>query len=314
MKIVKAVRVHNYGGAEMVRIEDAPLPGPRAGELLIRILAAGVNPIDWKIRAGYLQQARPLPLPLTLGGDFSGVVEAVGAGVSGFRAGDEVYGQAGVFNGGSGAFAERALARAASVAAKPRSLPPTEAAALPTAGVSALQGLTRYLRVSAGQKVLIHDGAGGVGSIAIQMAKHLGAHVATTLSAGDIAYVKGLGADEVIDYDSRQFEEVLGGLDGVLDAVGCDTYVRSFRVLKKGVRPVAVLEPPGRELRNDFGVEALALSTLVTSERLTMLARLVDEGALRVRVDQTFPLERAGAALHYLEKASPKGKVVLKIA
>ena len=314
MKAVKAARLHNYGGAEAVRVEDTSLPDPQSGELLIRIHAAGVNPIDWKIRAGYLQQMMRRPLPFTLGGDFSGVVEAVGSGVAGFKVGDEVYGQAAVFNSGSGSFAESAIARAASVAAKPRRVSHTEAAALPIVGISALQVLTKYLRVGAGQKVLIHGGGGGIGSLAIQLAKHLGAHVATTVSADDIDCVKGLGADEVIDYRSRQFEEVMSGLDAGLDPVGCDTYARPFRVLKRGVRLDAVLEPPHQELMNDFEVEALALSTQVTTDRLTKLAELVDQGALSAHVDQTFSLEQAGAALDYLERGSSRGNVALQIA
>jgi NADPH:quinone reductase-like Zn-dependent oxidoreductase len=313
IRTVKAARIHHYDGAEAVRVEDASLPGPQAGELLICIHAAGVNPIDWKIRAGFLQQMMPQPLPFTLGGDFSGAVEAVGPGVRGFKVGDEVYGLASAFNRGSGSFAEFGLAWAGAVAPKPQSMSHVEAGGLPIAGVSALHALTKLLRVSAGQKVLIHGGAGGIGSIAIQLAKHLGAYVATTASADDIDYVKGLGADEIIDYRSRQFEEVVVGLDAGIDTVGCDTYVHSFRVLKRGVRLVSVLEQPRQEMTNHFEVEAFALSTQVTTERLTELAEMVDKGALKVHVDKTFPLEQAGAALDYMERESFRGKVVLKI-
>jgi NADPH:quinone reductase-like Zn-dependent oxidoreductase len=160
--MVKAARLYAYGEAEAVRIEDVSLPEPKSGELLIRVNAAGVNPVDWKIRAGYLQEAFPLQLPVTLGGDFSGVVEAVNAGVAGLKVGDAVYGQASPSNGGSGSFAEAVLARAGTVAAKPRSVDFIEAGALPLVGVSALQALSEYLRISAGQKVFIHGGAGGI--------------------------------------------------------------------------------------------------------------------------------------------------------
>jgi len=225
MTTVKAARLCAYGEGEAVRIEDVPRPGPKTGELLIRVNAAGVNPVDWKIRAGYLQQAFPLQLPVTLGGDFAGVVEAVDAGAAGLKAGDAVYGQAPVTNGGSGSFAEAVLARAGTVAAKPRSVSYVEAGALPLVGVSALQALSEYLRISAGQKVLIHGGAGGIGSAAIQIAKHLGAHVATTASGDDIDYVKSLGADTVIDYKTQKFEEVVHDFDAVFDTVGGDTLV-----------------------------------------------------------------------------------------
>ena len=209
MKTVKAARIHNYDGAKAVRIEDATVPNPQCGELRVRVHAAGVNSIDWKIRAGYLQQMKPLQLPFTLGGDFSGVVQAVGPDVAGCKVGDEVYGLASVFNDGSGSFAEFCVARASAVALKPRGVSHVEACGLPTAGVSALQALMGSLRLSAGQKILINGGASGIGSISIQLAKHFGAHVVTTASADDIPYIRGLGADEVIDYRSRKFEEVI---------------------------------------------------------------------------------------------------------
>jgi NADPH:quinone reductase-like Zn-dependent oxidoreductase len=313
MTTVEAARLCAYGEEKVVRIEDVSLPDPKTGELLIRVSAAGVNPIDWKIRAGQMQQVIPLQLPVTLGGDFAGVVEAVDAGVAGLKAGDAVYGQAPVTNGGSGSFAEAVLARAGAVAAKPRSVSYVEAGALPLVGVSALQALSEYLRISAGQKVLIHGGAGGIGSAAIQIAKHLGAHVATTASGDDIEYVKSLGADMVID-KTQKFEEVVHDFDAVFDMVGGDTHVRSFKVLKKGGRLVSMLAQPRQDLMKEFGVEAFRQVTQVTTERLTKLAELVDNGALKVHVDKIFPLSQASAALLQLEKRPPKGKFVLKLA
>ena len=313
MKEFKAARIHNYGGAEVVRVENTALPEPQAGELAVRVHAAGVNPVDWKIRAGYLQQMMPLPLPFTLGGDFSGVVEAVGDGVEGFRVGDEIYGQAAVFTGGSGSFAESAIVKTGNMAAKPRRLSHTEAGALPLVGVSALQALTEHLRVSAGQKILIHGGAGGIGSIAIQIAKHLGAYVATTVSAKDVDHVKRLGADEVIDRKSLNFEDVVRDFDAALDTVGGDTYARSFKVLKRGGRLVSLLEPPREDLMNDYGVEASVMFTQVTTDRLAKLAELVDKGVVKVNVEKTYPLGQAGEALQQLETESPRGKVVLEM-
>jgi len=314
MKTIKATRLHNYDEATAVRVEETTLREPQSCELLVRVHAACVNPIDWKIRAGHMRQVTPLPLPFTVGGDFSGVVEAVGTYVAGFKVGDEVYGEASIFNRGSGSFAEYCIARAGAVALKPQSVSHADACRLPDAGVSALQALTKQHRVSAGQRVLINGGAGIVGQLAIQLAKHLGAHVVATVSADDIDYVKSLGADEVVAYDSREFEEVLCGFDAGLDMVGCDTYARPFRVLKRGVRLASMLEQPRPELTNDFWLEASALSKQVTTGRLTRLAELVDEGALRFHVDETFPLELAGAALLRMETVPPRGQIVLKIA
>jgi NADPH:quinone reductase-like Zn-dependent oxidoreductase len=312
MKTVKATRLHNYDGA--VRVEETTLREPQSGELLVRVHAACVNPIDWKIRADYMRQVTPRPLPFTLGGDFSGVVEAVGPYVSGFKVGDEVYGEASIFNRGSGSFAECCIARAGAVALKPRSVSHADASWLPIAGVSALQALTKYLRVSASQRVLINGGAGIVGQLAIQLARHLGAHVVATASDDDIDYVKSLGADEVVAYGSREFEEVLVGFDAGLDTVGSDAYARPFRVMKGGVRLASMLEQPRPELMNNVWLESIALSRQVTTGRLTKLAEMVDEGALKFHVDETFPLELAGAALLRMETVPPRGQIVLKIA
>jgi NADPH:quinone reductase-like Zn-dependent oxidoreductase len=310
MKSVKSARLYAYRGAEAVRVEDVSLPEPKTGEVLISVHAAGVNPIDWKIRGGYLARMK---LPATMGGDFSGVVEVVGPDVKGFKVGDEVYGQSSVLFGGSGSFAESTIGKVANVAAKPRNFDHTEAGGLPLVGVSALQALTEHLQLTAGQRVLIHGGAGGIGSTAIQLAKYLRARVAATATGNAIGYVKGLGADTVVDYETQKFEDVVGGLDAVFDTVGGETYVRSFKVLKRGGRLVSMLEPPRQDLIKEFGVEALSQFTQVTAERLRKLAKLVDNGALKVHVDKTFPLEQVSAALQHLENQSPKGKVVLKL-
>ena len=206
-----------------------------SGKVLVSIKAAGVNPVDWKIREGAFQQMIQLQFPSTLGIDFSGVIKQVGEGVSSsdFKQGDEVYGQAGVTNGGSGAFAEMALAKTEGISNKPKRLSHIEAAALPLVGVSAWRALTENIGLSKGQRILIHGGAGGIGSIAIQLAKYLGAEIATTVSANDKQFVQELGADVVIDYKSQNFEDLLHDYDSVFDTVGGQTYKRSFKVLKK---------------------------------------------------------------------------------
>lgn len=312
MERLTAARIHNYGGPEVVQMEKATLPEPKPGEVVVRAHAAGVNPVDWKIRAGYMQGIMHMDLPFTLGVDFSGVVEAVGKDVD-FEVGDEVYGQAAAFEGGSGSFAEALVASAETVAAKPRTVSHTEAAALPLAGVSALQAITEHLLLKEGQNILIHGGAGGIGSIAIQLAKHIGAHVATTVKFDDCAYVKSLGAYLAIDYRNQKFDVLLKDLDAVLDTVGGETYLRSFPLMKKGGRIVSMIEPPRQDLMREFGVQAIYQFTQVTRDRLQQLAELVDKGAVKVHIEKTFPLKEAAEALRALETDHPRGKVVLKI-
>ncbi|KCZ73051.1 Zn-dependent oxidoreductase, NADPH:quinone reductase [Candidatus Methanoperedens nitroreducens] len=311
---MKTAQINKYGGSEVVKInKNAPKPTLSLGHLLVEVHAASVNPVDWKIREGYMKQMVPLQFPATLGGDFSGVVEEVGEGVLGFKIGDEVYGYASILSGGSGSFAEFALADAKSTAHKPKNTSHVEAAALPLTGVSAWQALVDHIGLSRGEKILIHGGAGGIGSVAIQVAKHLGAYVATTVSARDIPYVKELGADEAIDYKNQSFENMLHGYDAVYDTVGGETYLKSFKVLKRGGIIVSMLEQPRSELMERYGVKAIGQLTQVTSERLSKLAELVDKRAIRVHVDKTFSLEQAGEALEYQQKGHPRGKVVLKI-
>jgi len=313
MSAIKAARLVRYGGADAIRIESVSLPEPARGEALVRVHAAGVNPMDWKLRAGQMKEMHPLELPVTLGGDFSGIVEAIGPGVAGLAVGADVYGQALVTRGASGSFAEAVIAPAHGTARKPRTLDHLHAAALPLVGASALQALVDHLHLAAGQRVLIHGGAGGIGSIAVQLAKHIGAHVVATVTAADVEYVRRLGADETIDYETQKFEEVVRDLDAVFDTVGGSTYVRSFRVLKRGGRLVSMLERPREDLVRQFGVESIAQVTEVTSERLARLAGMVDSGAVKVDLDRSYPLDQAGAALEHLEKDKPRGKVVLAI-
>jgi len=313
---MKAAQINTYGGGEVVEInENAPEPMIAPGKVLVEIYAAGVNPVDWKIREGYLQQMAPLQFPATLGGDFSGVVKEVGEGVSEFKKGDEVYGQAGLLNGGSGSFAEIALGDTQKIARKPEHANYVEAAALPLAGVSAWQGLIDHMKLSRGNKILIHGGAGGIGSFAVQIAKYLGAYVATTVSASDMEYAKELGADEVIDYETQRLEDLARDYDAVFDTSGSggDTYERSFRVVKKGGLIVSMTEQPRQDLIEQYGVNTIRQSTEVTSERLSKLAELVGQGILKIEIDKTFSLDQAAQALAYLQTQHSRGKVVLNI-
>ena len=315
---MKSAQIKTYGDSEVVEInQSAPsLNDPSEGKVLVTVKAAGVNPADWKVREGFFKQMAPLQFPATLGMDFSGVIEKVGEGVSSdFKQGDEVYGQAGVLTGGSGAFAEMALANAYTIAHKPRTLSHPQAAGLPLVGVSAWQALVETIGLSKGKKILNHGGAGGIGSISIQLAKHLGAYAATTVSTNDIQFVKEeLGADEVIDYKTQKFEDVLShDYDAVFDTVGGETYTRSFKVLKRGAGIiVSMLEQPVQELMDQFGVKAVYQFTQVNQERLTRLAEWVDQNNIRVNIERIFPLDEARTALDYQRDVHPRGKIVLE--
>src|SRR5215211_168074 len=324
MSLMKAAQIKSYGDSEVVEINpNAPsLNDPSEAMVLVTVKAAGVNPSDWKLREGFFKQMAPLQFPATLGSDFSGVIEKVGervsssTSVSDLKLGDEVYGHAGAFAGGSGAFAEMALAKADTIAHKPRTLDHEQAAGLPLVGVSAWQALVETMGLTKGQKILIHGGAGGIGSIAIQLAKHLGAYVATTVSTNDKQFVKEeLGADEVIDYKTQTFEDLLPHeYDAVFDTVGDETYTRSFKILKRGGIIVSMLEQPNQELMDRFGVKAISQFTQVNRERLTKLAQWVDQNNIRVNIDRTFPLDEAGKALDYQRDVHPRGKVVLQVS
>jgi NADPH:quinone reductase-like Zn-dependent oxidoreductase len=313
---MKAIQIKKYGSNDVVEVnETASAPSLSSGKILVNIKASGVNPVDWKIREEYMQQIMPLQFPSTLGMDFSGVVKQVEEDAhSDFKQGDEVYGQASIFSGGSGAFAELALASIDSIAHKPKTLNYLEAAALPLVGVSAWQALVEHIGLSKDKKVLVQGGAGGIGSIAIQLAKHLGAIVATTVSTNDKQFVQELGADQVIDYKTENFEDIVHDYDAVFDTVSGDTYKRSFKVLKKGSGMiVSTLEQPNSELMNQYGIKAVFLFSQVNKQRLTKLAEWVDQNNIRVNIDKTFSLDEAANALDYQKEGHPRGKLVLTI-
>jgi alcohol dehydrogenase len=316
---MKAAQIRRYGDSKVVEINQSTpsLNDPSEGKVLVKIKGAGVNPADWKIREGFFKQMAPLQFPSTLGMDFSGVIEKVGEGVSpDLKQGDEVYGQAGVLTGGSGAFADMALANADAIAHKPRTLSHEQAAGLPLVGVSAWQALVETIGITKSKKILIHGGAGGIGSISIQLAKNLGSHTATTVSTNDTQFVKEeLGADEVVDYKTQTFEDVLpDDYDAVFDTVGGETYTRSFKVLKRGSGIiVSMLEQPVQELMDQFDVKAVYQFTQVNGERLTRLAEWVDQNNIRVNVERTFPLDEVRAALDYQRDIHPRGKIVLEM-
>jgi len=313
---MKSAQINRYGRSEVIEInQNTPLLNLSSEKILVDVKAASVNPIDWKIREGYMKQMISLQFPSTLGMDFSGIIKEVSKDISTeeYKQGDEVYGQASVTNGGTGAFAEIALTNTDNVALKPKSLNYAEAAALPLVGVSAWQALVENMELSKDQKILIHGGAGGIGSIAIPLAKNLDAYVATTASSDDKEFVQNLGADEVIDYKSQDFEELVHDYDAVYDTVGGQIYTKSFKVLKKGGIIVSMLEPPNSDLMEKFGVKAIFQLTQVNKDRLTQLAKWIDKNNIKIHVDKTFSLDETAKALDYVKDVHPRGKVIIKI-
>jgi NADPH:quinone reductase-like Zn-dependent oxidoreductase len=311
---MKAAQINEYGTDVVLINRNVNTPEIASGKVLVKVHAAGVNPFDWKIREGYVPSTNKFSFPITLGGDFAGTVMDVGQGVTLYRTGDHVYGSGNILSGGSGAFAEFVLAEEKLTALKPEKASYLEAAALPLAGVSALDVLFDKMKLQKRQKILIHGGSGGIGSMAIQMAKYLGAHVATTARKDKSEYLKTLGADEIIDYKDEVFEEKLKDFDAVFDTVGGDTYKRSFKVLKKGGIIVSMLEQPDQELMDKYQVNAVGQSTRINSHQLKKLAELFDSGVVTVTIDRIFPLEETGQALEYQRTGSVKGKVVIEIA
>ena len=310
---MKAAQVTKYGGPEVIQVSEIDKPTVKEGQVLVEICDASLNPFDYKVRSGAYQKFIPLTLPYIPGGDFSGVVVEVGVGVQNFKAGEHVYGTANVAGGASGSLAEYAAAKIGQTAPKPKNVGHSEAAASVLVGISALQALDGHLKLKTGQKILIHGGAGGIGHVAIQYAKYLGAYVATTARQADVDFVKSLRADEVIDYEKQSFEDVTKDYDVAFDTVGGDVYIKSFQVLKKGGKVVSMIEQPDEQLAGQRVVEAIYQSSQIDSKSLQKLAELIDDGVIKVHIDKQFPLDQTTEAFKHLETGHPRGKVVVKI-
>lgn len=331
---MKAFIVEKYKAP--LRLADRPEPQVGANDVLVRIQAAGVNPLDSKIRDGEFKLFLPYPLPLILGHEFAGTVVRVGAQVRRFKAGDEVYARPRDHR--IGTFAEYIAVDQADLALKPASLTMEEAAAVPLVGLTAWQALVEVAKVKPGQKVFIQAGSGGVGTIAIQLAKHLGATVATTTSAANAELVKSLGADVVIDYRTEDFEQVLSGYDLVLNSQDPKTLAKSLNVLRPGGMLISLSGPPdlpfakslklnlflrfvirllGRRVITKAKARGVGYSFLfmqASGVQLGKLAALIDEGAIRPVVDRVFPFTQTPDALAHVETGRAKGKVVVKVA
>lgn len=312
MTTMKAVEMHAYGGPEVLKFEDAARPDPATGEVLVRVHAAAVNPVDWKVRAGHLRGFLNYSLPLIPGWDLSGVVEATGAGVTDWKQGDAVYARPDLRR--NGAYAEYIAVRASELGHKPRSIDHVQASAIPLACLTAWQALFDAGGLKAGQRVLIHAAAGGVGTFAVQLAKWKGAHVVGTASERNHAFLRELGADEVIDYTKRNFAEVARDVDVVLDTLAGQTRDRSWNVLKKDGILVSILGQPSLDDAAQHGVRAAGVFVEPNQSQLGEIAKLVDSGKLRPIIETVLPLEQAARAHEMNQTLHTRGKIVLQVA
>lgn len=332
---MKAFLIDRYGKKETGHIDDVPTPALRDDDVLVRVHAASVNALDTRIRTGEFKVILPYRLPLVLGNDLAGTVERVGAGVHEFKPGDEVYAR--VEDDRIGTFAEFVAVKAASVARKPGNLDMMEAASLPLVALTAWQALVETARVKSGQKVFIQAGSGGVGTVAIQLAKHLGAFVATTTSTANVAWVKDLGADVVIDYRQQDFAKELRDYDVVLNSLGKDELFRSLQILRPGGHLISISGPPTpafatarglawpvkqvmrllshriRSKARQRGVDYTFLFMRADGDQLGEITALVESGALRPVIDRVFPFQQTENALAYVESGRTKGKVVIEM-
>jgi NADPH:quinone reductase-like Zn-dependent oxidoreductase len=310
MNKVRTMRIHRFGGKEVLQADSLEHSLPDAGQILVAVRAASVNPVDFKIRSGKYPSVKEDRLPYTPGRDVSGVVEVCGAQATKFKIGDEVFGMVGVNGGG---YSEKAVLDERALTAKPAKLDHPHATAIPLAGLTAWQGLFRYGRLKADQSVLIHGGSGGVGHFAIQFAKAKGARVLTTVSTENVAFARSLGADVVIDYKKQRFEDEASDLDMVFDLIDGETRERSWPLLKKGGVLVSTLTDPSQDKAKQFGVRALRYTVEASGDELAEIAGLAGSGKVKPHLQKTFPLDAAAEALALVERGHSVGKVVLTV-
>jgi NADPH:quinone reductase-like Zn-dependent oxidoreductase len=304
---MKAIRIHEFGGPDVLKYEDIPEPQPGPKEIQVRVIAAGVNPVDWKIRRGGIK----LPLPMTLGFDVAGLVNSVGSDDTDLHPGDSVFAKVAPPHGG---YAEYTLVDFSHAALKPKSIGFIEAAAIPTAGLTAWQSLFDIAGLKKGHSVLIHGAAGGVGSFAVQFAKWKGAYVIGTASAGNASFLKSIGADEVIDYKTQRFEDVVHGVDVVLDTIGDDTFERSWGVLKPGGFLVTTVADIPDGAAQAHGVRAKHILSRADGAELSQIAAIIDERHIKPIVTAVLPLSEAKRAQEMSESRHTRGKIVLRVA
>jgi NADPH:quinone reductase-like Zn-dependent oxidoreductase len=309
--MMKAMRIHAYGGTEVFRLEDAAMPEIGPKDILLKVVATSVNPVDCYFRMGKLSGMLPVPLPWILGLDASGIVAAVGSEVTRFKVGDAVYSRPDIMRPGT--YAEYVAIDEAIVAMKPATISHVEAASLPLVSITAWETIVRLGEVRAGERVLVHAGSGGVGSIAVQLAKARGAHVIATTSARNAALVRSLGADEVIDYQAQVLSEATGNLDMVLDTIGGETQTASWPLLKKGGILVSVVSKPSDEVAAKFGVRTGYLFIEPNAAILEEVAALVDAGKIRPVIGAEFALADLAEAHELSQSRRARGKIVVYV-
>lgn len=305
---MKAVRIHEFGGPEVLKYEDIPEPHPGPDEIRVKVIAAGVNPIDWKMRRGLIGE---MPFPLTMGLDVAGIVDTVGEGEVFFQSGEEIFAKVSI---GQGGYAEYTVVNSTQAARKPESIEFIESAAIPTAGLAAWQSLFDIAGLEKGQSIFVHGAAGGVGTFAVQFARWKGAYVIGTASGGNAQFLKSIGADEVIDYRNQRFEDLVGNLDVVLDTVGGDTFERSWEVLKPGGFLVSTVASIPEGVPEKHGVRAKTLMTRSNGKELAQIATIIDEQQIKPIVTTVLPLKKARKAHEMSESRHTRGKIVLRIS
>lgn len=308
---MQAVRIHQFGGPEVLKLEDVPKPGPNPGEVLVEVKAASVNPVDYKIRNGGYPRVDQQRLPMMLGRDVAGLVRALGDGVNDYKVGDEVYA---MLPPDRGAFAEWVSIPVSACAPKPRTLDMVKAGSVPLAALTAWQGLFDHGGLKPGQCVLIHGASGGVGHFAVQFAHAKGAKVFATAAGDMLDFVDRLGADQVIDYHKERFEQIVHHMDLVYDLIGGDTLERSWKTLRRGGTLVSTVQQPDPAKAEQFGVQAMRYMTQPNGAELVEIAGLIDSGEVKVTVDHVYPMEQVAEAERHLEQDHVKGKVVLAVA
>lgn len=308
---IQAVRLQAYGGPGQLKVESIPRPSAGANEVLVKVHAASVNPIDWKLREGHAQSWWPLKLPAILGRDAAGVVMAIGPGVKDFRCGDEVVVL--VERSPQGTYAEYIAANIEDIALKPRSMSFLEGAAYPLVAISAWNGLIEGAKLKKGERVLIHGGAGGVGSMAVQIAKARGAHVIATASASNHEFLRSIGADEVVDYKTTRFEDVVHNVDVVFDTVGGETLQRSPKVLRPDGRLFSIAGSITAETCTAARIQCPDEASISIRAAFVELGKLIDAGKLHVHIDKILPLAQAAEAQELNRAGHTRGKIVLRM-
>lgn len=310
---MKAIVIDQYGDENELKERDLEIPEIENDEVLIELHAAAINPIDWKLRYGYLKEKLSLEFPIVLGWDAAGVVKKVGGNLNSFKKGDRVFVRPELTNRGT--YAEYTTAKEKLIAKIPDNISFKEAAAVPLAGLTAYQCLTDVSKLDSGEKVLVHAGAGGVGSFAIQIAKNIGAYVATTASTKNLEFLQSIGADEVIDYTEADFSDVLADYDLVVDTLGGEIQDKSFEVLKEGGRLVSIVGDPDQKKAKKFGVEAKSHWLVPDGKELKTLAEMMENKNLKPVVGTVFPFSEKGLKeAHQLsETHHARGKIVIEI-